>query len=182
MNLAFLQQSVLCSFDSCPEQLSFGKRSEEALLALQSVISAPQTVPKVIVVCGDIGIGKTCLMRKVASELQQKRPAEHHAYLTADALLTDLILQISRGRGSECVQSYASMQTLIVDDVSLLAGKSCTISFLGKVAEQMQDGGHLILIVDLPAAQVQAAFSALQPVCYELLPSETSSEEVKNVR
>lgn len=45
----------------------------------------------------------------------------------------------------------------------------------------MQNGGHLILIVDLRAARVQATLSALQSVCYELLPPETSSEEVKNV-
>ena len=97
-----------------------------ARAAAFAVGNQPGTYYNPLFIHGGVGLGKTHLMHAIGNEIARRNPAARICYLTAERFMNELILSIQEGRQPEFKLRYRSMDVLLVDDVSFIAGKEST--------------------------------------------------------
>jgi chromosomal replication initiator protein len=97
-----------------------------AYAAATAVANQPGTHYNPLFIHGGVGLGKTHLMHAIGNAVARRRPDARICYLTAEKFMNELIMSIQQGRTPEFKLKYRSMDVLLVDDVSFLAGKEST--------------------------------------------------------
>ncbi len=97
-----------------------------AYAAATAVANQPGTHYNPLFVHGGVGLGKTHLMHAIGNAIAQRQPSARICYLTAERFMNELIMSIQQGRTPDFKLKYRSMDVLLVDDVSFLAGKEST--------------------------------------------------------
>jgi chromosomal replication initiator protein len=97
-----------------------------AYAAATAVANQPGTHYNPLFVHGGVGLGKTHLMHAIGNAIARRQPGARVCYLTAEKFMNELIMSIQQGRTPEFKLKYRSMDVLLVDDVSFLAGKEST--------------------------------------------------------
>jgi chromosomal replication initiator protein len=97
-----------------------------AYAAATAVGNQPGTHYNPLFIHGGVGLGKTHLMHAIGNAIVRQQPAARICYLTAEKFMNELIMSIQQGRTPEFKLKYRSMDVLLVDDVSFLAGKEST--------------------------------------------------------
>ena len=97
-----------------------------ARAAAFAVGNQPGTYYNPLFIHGGVGLGKTHLMHAIGNEIARRNPSARICYLTAERFMNELIMSIQEGRQPEFKLRYRSMDVLLVDDVSFIAGKEST--------------------------------------------------------
>ena len=97
-----------------------------AVAAAHAVGKQPGTYYNPLFIYGGVGLGKTHLMHAIGNAIAQRRPGARICYLTAERFMNELILCIQENRTPEFKLKYRSMDVLLIDDVSFIAGKETT--------------------------------------------------------
>ena len=97
-----------------------------AYAAATAVANQPGTHYNPLFIHGGVGLGKTHLMHAIGNAVARRQAAARICYLTAEKFMNELILSIQQGRTPDFKLKYRSMDVLLVDDVSFLAGKEST--------------------------------------------------------
>ncbi|MDD5718116.1 MAG: chromosomal replication initiator protein DnaA [Candidatus Krumholzibacteria bacterium] len=97
-----------------------------AYAAATAVANQPGTHYNPLFIHGGVGLGKTHLMHAIGNAIARRQSAARICYLTAEKFMNELILSIQQGKTPEFKLKYRSMDVLLVDDVSFLAGKEST--------------------------------------------------------
>ncbi len=97
-----------------------------AYAAATAVANQPGTHYNPLFIHGGVGLGKTHLMHAIGNAVARRQPGARICYLTAEKFMNELIMSIQQGRTPDFKLKYRSMDVLLVDDVSFLAGKEST--------------------------------------------------------
>ena len=97
-----------------------------AYAAATAVANQPGTHYNPLFIHGGVGLGKTHLMHAIGNAVACLRQESRICYLTAEKFMNELIMSIQKGRTPDFKMKYRSMDVLLVDDVSFLAGKEST--------------------------------------------------------
>lgn len=97
-----------------------------AYAAATAVSNKPGSHYNPLFIHGGVGLGKTHLMHAIGNAVAHTLPGSKICYLTAEQFMNDLIMSIQQGRTPDFKMKYRSMDVLLVDDVSFLAGKEST--------------------------------------------------------
>jgi chromosomal replication initiator protein len=97
-----------------------------AYAAATAVANQPGTHYNPLFIHGGVGLGKTHLMHAIGNAVARNLPGSKVCYLTAEKFMNELIMSIQKGRTPDFKMKYRSMDVLLVDDVSFLAGKEST--------------------------------------------------------
>lgn len=103
-----------------------GSGTDLAFAAATAIANNPGSHFNPLFVHGGTGLGKTHLMQAIGNEIARQRPDRRICYVTAEHFMNDLIGSIRDNRTPEFKLKYRSMDVLLVDDVSFLAGKEST--------------------------------------------------------
>jgi chromosomal replication initiator protein len=97
-----------------------------AYAAASAVAKQPGTYYNPLFIYGGVGLGKTHLMQAIGNAIARRQPGARICYLTAERFMNELILGIQENRQPEFKLKYRSMDVLLIDDVTFIAGKETT--------------------------------------------------------
>ena len=103
-----------------------GKSNELAFAASKSIAENPSGSFNPLFIYGGAGLGKTHLIQAVAQQIRESTPAKKVAYMSADALVTEIISSIRYDKMQSFRDRYRSIDALLLDDIQFLAGKERT--------------------------------------------------------
>lgn len=121
----------------------------------QVVAASPGRQYNPLLIYGGVGLGKTHLLRAIATEVRQRHPELQVRYITADAFMAELVVAI---RGNDLLRFKARFQrtdVLLLDDVQLLAGRDRTQEeFFHTFNALYEQGKQLVLSSDKPPKEL----------------------------
>ena len=103
-----------------------GKSNELAFAASKSIAENPSGSFNPLFIYGGAGLGKTHLIQAVAQQIRDSSPHKKVIYMSADALVTEIISSIRYDKMQSFRDRYRSIDALLLDDIQFLAGKERT--------------------------------------------------------
>jgi chromosomal replication initiator protein len=103
-----------------------GKSNELAFAASKSIAENPSGSFNPLFIYGGAGLGKTHLIQAVAQQIREVNPSKKVIYMSADALVTEIISSIRYDKMQQFRERYRSIDALLLDDIQFLAGKERT--------------------------------------------------------
>ena len=125
-----------------------------ALRAARDVALAPGREYNPLFICAAMGMGKTHLLRAIASEAARHNPELQIVYQTAEAFTNDLVDGIRLKRTKSVRQRYRTAEILLLDGVDFLqVSQRSQEELLHTFDEVRAAGGQLVFSADrLPGA------------------------------
>ncbi len=100
-------------------------------------------------VYGGVGIGKTHLAHAIGNAIQEKSPENNVMYVTTDRFTNQIINAIKKNTIDDLTAYYQHVDTLVLDDVQFLAGRTKTQEILFNLFNRLhQSGKQIILTAD----------------------------------
>lgn len=126
-----------------------GASNQLAFAAAKSLVSAPGSAFKLLVVHGGCGLGKTHLLQGICNGLRLRSPTIDWRYVSGEEFTNEFITAVKSGRVDGFRARFRRVDLLVVDDIHFLANKKATqeeflhtynaIDSLGKVVVLSSD-------------------------------------------
>ena len=100
-----------------------GASNRFAHAAAMAVANKPADVYNPLFIYGGSGLGKTHLLKAIASVIKKSNPSYNIYYLKGDDFINEMIDAIKTGSQKEFHTKYRSADVLLVDDIHYIAGK-----------------------------------------------------------
>lgn len=137
------------------ESFVCGRRQRMAYSAVQRVLEGPGCLFNPLVIHGTSGVGKTHLLRGIASELQSKHPGLRVRCLDGERFLSHFVFHVRSEGMAKFRQRYRDLDVLIVDDLQLLADKRKTQEeFLHTFDALVHAGAQIVVSCDRPPDRI----------------------------
>ncbi len=108
------------------------------------------------------GLGKTHLLRGVCEKVRRQAGAPEVVYMTAETFLNSFIASVRDGKVERFQARFRGVNTLCLDDVQILSGKTKTQRQVLLVIEQvLGSGGRVVLASDSHPGEMTAISRAL---------------------
>ena len=117
------QLNTSYSFESFLE----GESNRLARSAGQAVANKPGgTSFNPLLIFGSVGLGKTHLLHAIGVDIKEKHPDKTVLYISAEKFTQQYIESVKNNTRNDFIHFYQLIDTLLIDDVQFLAGKSGT--------------------------------------------------------
>ena len=83
-------------------------------------------MPRLVVVIGATGVGKTHLIQAIGIKMKESQPRSRVLYVTARIFESQYTTAVRNNKVNDFINFYQSIDTLILDDIQELAGKTAT--------------------------------------------------------
>lgn len=125
-----------------------GECNRVALATLRRMLDQPQepATPRLAVVHGACGTGKTHLLAGMIAEALAVRPEASARYLTAEAMANEFIGAVRKSRADVWRRQVRSLDLLCVDDLGCLVGKPATQNELQQTIDAIASRGGRVVI------------------------------------
>lgn len=132
-----------------------GASNQFAHAAAFAVATLPAKAYNPLFLYGGPGLGKTHLLHAIHQQIIQTDPTQRVAYLTAEHFSHNLSSALQRADMETFRRHYRDVDTLLVDDVQFLAGKTHTQEeFFHTFNTLYEAGKHLVLGSDRPPQDI----------------------------
>ncbi len=108
------------------ETFVVGASNQFAHAAAKAVANLPGNHYNPLFIYGGAGLGKTHLVNAIGHHILAQDPSKRIAYLSAESFMSELINSIRTDRMEEFKARFRKVDTLILDDAQLLAGRERT--------------------------------------------------------
>lgn len=133
------------------ETFVIGASNQMAAQAARQVAENPGAGFNPLVLYGEVGLGKTHLMRAVEHLARRVRPTVRVAMASSEAFTNELIDAFENHRAGAFRRKYRQVDLLLVDDVEFLIGKErIQEEFYHTFEEVANRGGQVVLTSDRP--------------------------------
>lgn len=99
--------------------------SELAYTAAQKIATSPGSLNPLFI-CGNPGLGKTHLMQSIGHQILHNQPKSRVYFVRSVKFLEDFVAALKGKTTSDFKEYYRSLDTLLIDDIHILANKPKT--------------------------------------------------------
>ncbi|HEY8303677.1 MAG TPA: chromosomal replication initiator protein DnaA [Solirubrobacteraceae bacterium] len=139
------------------DQFVIGDSNRLAHAAALTVSELPAQAYNPLFICGPPGVGKTHLLRSVATFLTSHNPSLHVRVTTGESFTNNFLEALSAGRLDAFKASFRSVDVLLIDDVQFLERKIKTEEeFFHTFNVLYEAGSQIVLTSDRPPRNLQA--------------------------
>jgi chromosomal replication initiator protein len=139
------------------EQFVIGDSNRLAHAAALAVAELPGQAYNPLFICGPPGVGKTHLLRAIASLLGSHSPGLTVRSLTGETFTSEFQLALGQGHMTSFKARFRRLDVLLIDDVQFLERKARTEEEFFHTFNALHDAGaQLVLTSDRPPRDLQA--------------------------
>lgn len=133
-----------------------GECNQLAATAGKAIASNPGgTAFNPLFIYGDVGLGKTHLANAIGMEVLKQNPNKQVIYVTLERFTNQVVQAIKNNAVNDFMNFYQMIDTLIVDDIHFLAGRSKTQEIFFNIFSQLHHNGkQIILTSDRPPKDI----------------------------
>jgi chromosomal replication initiation ATPase DnaA len=117
----------------------------EALALATALVSREPGAPRLLLLLGPPGVGKTHLLRSVVRQVGSRAFAVSIVQTDGSQLLQELLAALRRGDATSFQRRYAQAELLAVDDLHVLAGTPVTQKEVALLLKAAIDGGARVV-------------------------------------
>lgn len=103
-----------------------GPSNQFAHAAAMRVGEKPGRAYNPLFIYGGVGLGKTHLINAIGNSIIDKNMEKSIYYLSAEQFTNEVISALRYGRMGEFKEKYRNIETLLIDDIQFIAGKTTT--------------------------------------------------------
>jgi chromosomal replication initiator protein len=138
-------------------QFVIGDSNRLAHAAALTVSELPAHAYNPLFICGPPGVGKTHLLRSIASFLAAYSPGLHLRNSTGEAFTNEFLRALSSNSLEAFKSSFRHVDVLLIDDVQFLERKTKTEEEFFHTFNELYDAGsQIVLTSDRPPSDLQA--------------------------
>ncbi|MGA9284519.1 MAG: chromosomal replication initiator protein DnaA [Solirubrobacteraceae bacterium] len=139
------------------DQFVIGDSNRLAHAAALTVSELPAHAYNPLFICGPPGLGKTHLLRSIASFLTAYSPGLHLRNTTGEAFTNEFLRALNSGSLEAFKSSFRHVDVLLIDDVQFLERKTKTEEEFFHTFNELYDAGsQIVLTSDRPPNDLQA--------------------------
>jgi chromosomal replication initiator protein len=137
------QLNTSYSFESFLE----GESNRLARSAGQAVANKPGgTSFNPLLIFGNVGLGKTHLLHAIGVDIKEKHPDKTVLYISAEKFTQQYIESVKNNTRNDFIHFYQLIDTLLIDDVQFLAGKSGTQDVFFHIFNHLHQNGKQVVL------------------------------------
>ncbi|HEX3146920.1 MAG TPA: DnaA/Hda family protein [Gemmataceae bacterium] len=126
-----------------------GQCNRVAIASAQSVIDEPGAGANPLVLYGPTGTGKTHLLEGIYGGIRKRHPEQRIVYVKAEDFMNRFVAAMHQGKQAAFRRQFRECHTLLVDDLSFLAGKKATqVEFLHTFDALLAEGCQVVVTCD----------------------------------
>ncbi|RPG65454.1 MAG: chromosomal replication initiator protein DnaA [Flavobacteriaceae bacterium TMED42] len=99
-----------------------------------------------LMIFGGVGLGKTHLAHAIGVEIKDKYPDKTVLYISAEKFTQQYIESVKKNTRNDFIHFYQIIDTLIIDDVQFLSGKSGTQDVFFHIFNHLHQNGKQVII------------------------------------
>jgi chromosomal replication initiator protein len=139
------------------DQFVIGDSNRLAHAAALTVSELPAHAYNPLFICGPPGVGKTHLLRSIATFIAAYNPRLHLRNTTGESFTNDFMRALASGRLDAFKSSFRHVDVLLIDDVQFLERKTKTEEEFFHTFNELYDAGsQIVLTSDRPPSDLQA--------------------------
>jgi chromosomal replication initiator protein len=139
------------------DQFVIGDSNRLAHAAALTVSELPAHAYNPLFICGPPGVGKTHLLRSIATFIAAYNPGLHVRNTTGESFTNDFIRALGVGRLDAFKAGFRHVDVLLIDDVQFLERKTRTEEEFFHTFNALYDAGsQIVLTSDRPPSDLQA--------------------------
>ena len=139
------------------DQFVIGDSNRLAHAAALTVSELPAHAYNPLFICGPPGVGKTHLLRSIASFIESYNPGLHLRNTTGESFTNDFLRALGSGHLDAFKSSFRHVDVLLIDDVQFLERKTKTEEEFFHTFNELYDAGsQIVLTSDRPPSDLQA--------------------------
>jgi chromosomal replication initiator protein len=139
------------------DQFVIGDNNRLAHAAALAVSELPAHTYNPLFICGPPGVGKTHLLRSVATFIAAYNPGLHLRNTTGESFTNEFLRALSSNRLDTFKSSFRHVDVLLIDDVQFLERKTKTEEEFFHTFNELYDAGsQIVLTSDRPPSDLQA--------------------------
>jgi chromosomal replication initiator protein len=139
------------------DQFVIGDSNRLAHAAALTVSELPAHAYNPLFICGPPGVGKTHLLRAIATFVAAHNPGLHLRNATGESFTNDFLRALSSSRVDAFKSSFRHVDVLLIDDVQFLERKTKTEEEFFHTFNALYDAGsQIVLTSDRPPSDLQA--------------------------
>jgi chromosomal replication initiator protein len=139
------------------DQFVIGDSNRLAHAAALTVSELPAHAYNPLFICGPPGVGKTHLLRSIASFIESYNPGLRLRNTTGESFTNDFLRALSTGHLDAFKSSFRHVDVLLIDDVQFLERKTKTEEEFFHTFNELYDAGsQIVLSSDRPPSDLQA--------------------------
>jgi len=109
-----------------------------------------------LLIFGNVGLGKTHLLHAIGVDIKEKHPDKTVLYISAEKFTQQYIESVKNNTRNDFIHFYQLIDTLLIDDVQFLAGKSGTQDVFFHIFNHLhQNGKQVVLSSDKAPVDMQ---------------------------
>ncbi|MDD2715491.1 MAG: chromosomal replication initiator protein DnaA [Candidatus Wallbacteria bacterium] len=137
------------------ENFVTGKSNEFADAACVAVAKNPGKTYNPLFLYGGAGLGKTHLMKAIASEVIKKTPQPRIVYVSSEQFTNEFIRSLMEKKQYEFKNKFRQIDLLLIDDIQFLEKKEGTIEeFFHTFNDLFEHGKQIVVSSDRPPIQL----------------------------
>jgi chromosomal replication initiator protein len=139
------------------DQFVIGDTNRLAHAAALTVSELPAHAYNPLFICGPPGVGKTHLLRSIATFIAAYNPGLHLRNATGESFTNEFLRALGSGRLDAFKSSFRHVDVLLIDDVQFLERKTKTEEEFFHTFNVLYDAGsQIVLTSDRPPSDLQA--------------------------
>jgi chromosomal replication initiator protein len=139
------------------DQFVIGDSNRLAHAAALTVSELPAHAYNPLFICGPPGVGKTHLLRSIATFIAAYNPGLHVRNTTGESFTNDFLRALSSRKLDSFKASFRHVDVLLIDDVQFLERKTKTEEEFFHTFNALYDAGsQIVLTSDRPPSDLQA--------------------------
>lgn len=128
------------------ESFVVGPSNELAYSVASTVVRAPGTAFKHVVMHGGCGLGKTHLLQGVCNGLTRAHPGLQWCYLSGEEFTNEFIYAVKAGRVDLFRARFRNVDVLVIDDIHFLANKKATQEEFLHTYDAIDASGKMVVL------------------------------------
>jgi chromosomal replication initiator protein len=126
-----------------------GQCNRVAHASALSVVDEPGAGANPLVLYGPTGTGKTHLLEGIFAGLRKRHPDQRIVYVSAEDFMNRFVAAMHQGKQASFRRQFRECHTLLIDDLSFLAGKKATqVEFLHTFDALLAEGCQVVVTCD----------------------------------